>query len=222
MNTRERILRQVRTAANAELAAEDYARLPRAYAQHGTLSSDERVALMIERLREYDAQVSECAPEKLDAVMTETLAASGRRILVSPPEFPTGWAISPAWKIDDLEWTFDHWQTGYGLSVKEIEQAEGVVTLATCGIAESGTIVLHHSPKEGCRTLTLLPDWYLCVLYASQIVEVLPEYFARCAEPPRLATFIAGPSATADIEMTRVKGVHGPRFLNVIVVRDDT
>ena len=117
------------------------------------------------------------------------------------------------------------WQTDLtgrsiaALSAAEIETCEGVVTGSFCGIADSGTIVLHHSAQEGRRVVSLLPDWHLCVLYASQVVETLPEYFARCEQPPALATYISGPSATADIEMTRIKGVHGPRFLNVIVVQ---
>jgi L-lactate dehydrogenase complex protein LldG len=221
MSAREAILGRVRSAVHGGDAADAYARLPRAYTQQGTLTSDELVALMVERLSEYDAEVVECAPEALDGVMTGIFAASGRKIFVAPPELPVRWSVSPAWKIEGFELSFDHWDVGHGLTVKEIEQAEGVVTLASCGVAESGTIVLHHSSNEGRRVLSLLPDWHLCVLYASQIVEVLPEYFARFADAPRLATFIAGPSATADIEMTRIKGVHGPRFLNVIVVRDD-
>ncbi len=75
--------------------------------------------------------------------------------------------------------------------------------------------------SEGRRVITLLPDFHLCILRATQIVETLPEYFARFPQPPRLATYISGPSATADIEMTRIKGVHGPRFLSVIIVRDE-
>jgi L-lactate dehydrogenase complex protein LldG len=119
------------------------------------------------------------------------------------------------WMVSGCGWRVDH-----GLTHEEIEEADGVVTAATCGIAESGTIVLHHSAAEGRRVLSLLPDWHLCVLKASQVVETLPEYFERCGAAPALATLISGPSATADIEMTRIKGVHGPRFLNVIVVRD--
>ena len=108
------------------------------------------------------------------------------------------------------------------------------MTACFCGVADSGTIVLHHGPAEGRRIITLLPDWHLCVVRASQVVETLPEYFDKCASRdqrsenrdqgaealPKLVTWISGPSATADIEMTRIKGVHGPRFLNVILVRD--
>jgi L-lactate dehydrogenase complex protein LldG len=148
---------------------------------------------------------------------------------VAPPGIPAEWYVDAAWKIEGLECTFDH-----GLETNEIEQAEGVITACFCGVADSGTIVLHHSASEGRRVLTLLPDWHLCVVRASQVVETLPEYFDRCAirdqrteirdqeveALPKLVTWISGPSATADIEMTRIKGVHGPRFLNVILVKD--
>ncbi len=123
---------------------------------------------------------------------------------------PTEWlAPAFAWKID------------HALNHDEIETAKVSSLLASAGVADSGTIVLHHSPSEGRRVLTLLPDFHLCILRATQIVETLPEYFARCPQTPELATYISGPSATADIEMTRIKGVHGPRFLSVIIVRDD-
>ena len=88
-------------------------------------------------------------------------------------------------------------------------------------MADSGTIVLHHSASEGRRVISLLPDWHLCILRASQVVETLPEYFASLCPATRAGHLISGPSATADIEMTRIKGVHGPRFLNVILVRDE-
>jgi L-lactate dehydrogenase complex protein LldG len=171
---------------------------------------------MIQRLREYDAEVVECTPDELPDAITAQLAASGRHRFVAPSGAPPEWLVTSAHQIKGLEWTIDH-----GLAIDEIEKAEGVVTAATCGIADSGTIVLHHSATEGRRVLTLLPDYYLCILRASQIVETLPEYFSRCQQPPALATYISGPSATADIEMTRIKGVHGPRILVVIVVRDD-
>ena len=226
VTSREKILERVRTATKSvakgsgELA-EAYAALPRGYVRAGRLSGENRLALMIERLREYDAEVVECTPDELPVTIAAQLAASGKHIFVGPPGTPPAWMVTATWKITGLEWIIDHWDAGHGLTTGEIEEAEGVVTGAFCGVADSGTIVLHHSASEGRRVLTLLPDWHLCILLASQVVETLPEYFSRCEQPPALATYISGPSATADIEMTRIKGVHGPRFLHVILVHDE-
>jgi L-lactate dehydrogenase complex protein LldG len=177
----------------------------------GKLEVEERVALMIERMREYDAEVVETTPASLPEAIAAQLARSERHRFVAPEGLPAAWM--PA----GFNWMIDR-----GLATPEIETAEGVVTAAFCGIADSGTMVLHHSAAEGRRVISLLPDWHLCVLRASDVVETLPEYFARCTQAPALATYISGPSATADIEMTRIKGVHGPRFLHVIVVRDES
>src|ERR1035437_1157791 len=197
-------------AGDASQLADAYAALPRAYIRRGDLSAQARIELMIHRLREYDAEVVESPPADLPAAIAAQLAASGRHTFVVPQGIPSAW-LAPGYD----------WKTDRDLATNEIEKAEGVLTAAYCGIADSGTIVLHHSSTEGRRVLSLLPDWYLCILRASQIVETLPEYFGRCTLPPALATYISGPSATADIEMTRIKGVHGPRILVVIVVRDD-
>src|ERR1035437_3966266 len=197
-------------AGAASQLADAYAALPRAYIRRGDLSAQARIELMIHRLREYDAEVVESTPADLPAAIAAQLAASGRHTFVVPQGIPSAW-LAPGYD----------WKTDRDLATNEIEKAEGVLTAAYCGIADSGTIVLHHSSTEGRRVLSLLPDWYLCILRASQIVETLPEYFGRCTLPPALATYISGPSATADIEMTRIKGVHGPRILVVIVVRDD-
>jgi L-lactate dehydrogenase complex protein LldG len=208
------ILDRVRTATQSvakgvgELEGA-YAALPRGYIHSGELSEEARVALMIKRLREYDAEVVECAPEEVPAAIAMQLASSGWHTFVVPAGLPAMW-LTPG-----FEWKIDH-----DLMASEIEQAEGVITAAFCGVADSGTIVLHHSAAEARRVLTLLPDWHLCVLRASQVVETLPEYFGRYEQAPGLATFISGPSATADIEMKRIKGVHGPRFLDVVLVRD--
>jgi L-lactate dehydrogenase complex protein LldG len=225
-STRQLVLDRIRAAtrsvakAPADLA-NACAALPRTYIRQGRLSAENRLALMIERLREYDAEVVECAPEELPNAIAAQLAASGRLKFVAPPGVPAAWMVTAVWQINGFECDIDQWDVGHGLRTAEIEQAEGVVTAAFCGIADSGTIVLHHSATEGRRVLTLLPDWHLCVLLASQVVETLPEYFSRCGQAPGLATYISGPSATADIEMTRIKGVHGPRFLHVVVVHDE-
>jgi L-lactate dehydrogenase complex protein LldG len=190
-------------------AANAYGTIPRNYIRRGDLDPERRLRLMIERLREYDAEVVECAPEELSMAVAKELSRSGRRILVAPEGLPADW-LAPG---------FD-WRVDGGLETEEVNKAEGVVTAAFCGVADSGTIVLHHGAEEGRRILTLLPDWHLCILRASQVVETFPEYFSRCRQAPPLVTWISGPSATADIEMTRIKGVHGPRFLVVILVRD--
>jgi L-lactate dehydrogenase complex protein LldG len=195
--------------------------IPRDYVRRGNMTVSARHERFVERLREYDAEVVECEPDGLAAAITAVLAASGRRTFVAPEGLPAEWrAAGFEWKIDG------------NLEVRDVEQAEGVVTACFCGVADSGTIVLHHGPTEGRRVITLLPDWHLCVVRVSQVVETLPEYFDKCREQgtgnreqkagelPRLVTWISGPSATADIEMTRIKGVHGPRFLNVILVKD--
>jgi L-lactate dehydrogenase complex protein LldG len=214
VSSRRAILDRIRTATrpaadNAVLLASAYGMLPRGYIRTGHLTPETRIALMIERLREYDAEVVETTPKSLPAAIAAQLVASGKHTFVAPPGLP------PEWLAPGLDWKIDK-----GLETSEIERAEGVVTAAFCAVADSGTIILHHSVTEGRRVLTLLPDWHLCILRSSQIVETLPEYFDRCPHPPTLVTTISGPSATADIEMTRVKGVHGPRNLQVILVRD--
>ena len=210
----QRVMGRISTATQSVAngiahVADAYAALPRTYILRGQLSTEARIKLMIERLREYDADVVESTPQLLPASIASQLALSGKRTFAAPVGLPV------AWLADGFDWKIDN-----GLTATEIEQTEGVVTAAFCGVADSGTIVLHHSATEGRRVLTLLPDWHLCILRASQVVETLPEYFSRCQQPPALVTWISGPSATADIEMTRIKGVHGPRFLHVILVRE--
>ena len=211
-DSRKQVLERIRAATQGP-GAQDCTPLAdgpaRAYLRRGSLSAEARLELMAERLREYDAAVAECRPEELAATIHAQLNASGRRSFVAPAGLPAEW-LRPGfdWKIDG------------DLPVAEIENADGVVTACSCAIAESGTIALHHGAWEGRRVVSLLPDWHLCIVRADQIVETLPEYFDRFEDSPALVTWISGPSATADIEMTRIRGVHGPRFLNVILVKD--
>jgi L-lactate dehydrogenase complex protein LldG len=207
-SSRQAILDRIRTATRGD--ANRYETLPHNYIHRGSLDAGSRIRLMTERLREYGAEVVEASLANLPALIVHQLQSSGRRHFVVPPGLPKEWLGA------GLDWKLDN-----NLSHDEIEHCGGVVTAASAGIADSGTIVLHHGADEGRRVITLLPDFHLCILRARQIVETLPEYFARLQQPPRLATYISGPSATADIEMTRIKGVHGPRFLSVTIVRDD-
>ncbi len=207
-SSRQAILDRIHAATRAD--ENRYVDLPRNYIHGGSLNAAGRIRLMTERLREYGADVTETSPTGLPALIVEQLQSSGRRHFVVPPGLPAKWLGA------GIDWTHDN-----NLSFDEIEHCGGVVTAASAGIADSGTIVLHHGAEEGRRVITLLPDFHLCILREELIVETLPEYFARSPQPPRLATYISGPSATADIEMTRIKGVHGPRFLSVILVRDE-
>jgi L-lactate dehydrogenase complex protein LldG len=208
ISSRERVLERIRKAnARAAHAPEP---IPRTYDGAGSARTNmqdaEVVALFEERLRDYDARVFRVRYDEIAAKATEILKAADRHRIVVPAGLPA------AWRADDIEWISDE-----NLSLDALNADDGVMTAATLGVAASGSIVLQHGPAEGRRVLTLLPDYHLCVIEAGQVVETLPEAFARI-DPKHPVTFFSGPSATADIEMTRIKGVHGPRFLDVLLV----
>ncbi|MGB8259529.1 MAG: LUD domain-containing protein [Terracidiphilus sp.] len=212
--SRETVLAAVRAATSGVACAparlaEACQAVPRPYDHAGTLDREARLALLVARLREYGAEVVSTTPAALPAAIAAQLKATGKRRFAAPEGLPAEWLDA------GFEWRVDR-----ELPTAEIEHCDGVLTAASAAIADSGTIVLHHGPREGRRLLSLLPDTHVCVLLASQVVETLPEYFQRCLAPPALVTWISGPSATADIEMTRIKGVHGPRFLHVVLVLD--
>lgn len=210
ISSRERVLERIRRANSK--AAPPQEPIPRGYdgaaSDHGHAQSAEVIALFEERLRNYDARVFPVGKDHIAAKAAEILKAADRRRIAVPAGLPA------AWRTDDVDWAFDD-----ELSLDVLNAVDGVMTAATLGVAVSGSIVLQHGPAEGRRVLTLLPDYHLCIIEAAQVVETLPEAFARI-DPKRPVTFFSGPSATADIEMTRIKGVHGPRFLDVLLVED--
>jgi L-lactate dehydrogenase complex protein LldG len=205
--SREAVLGRVRTALSADQS--DVHAAAARYPRTGMLSPEERLLLFEERLREYDARAFHCPEQDLSGKIAEVLGGNGRVKMVHPPDLPSQWLDAR------INWSADSGE----LSYSEIEAFDGVLTGATVAVAESGSIVLQHGPAEGRRALTLLPDYHLCVLFEHQLVETLPECFDRLRKTAtRPTTFVSGPSATADIEMTRIKGVHGPRFLDVVLV----
>jgi L-lactate dehydrogenase complex protein LldG len=122
--------------------------------------------------------------------------------------------LAAEWLPGGVEFVVDE-----GLPAAELDRVDGVMTGATLAIAETGTVVLQNVAGQGRRAVTLVPDYHLCVVRMEDVVETVPEAMDRLQATAGLATtFVSGPSATADIEMTRIKGVHGPRFLDVILV----
>lgn len=204
-SSRDRILERIRKA-NAQPAQSPP--IPRAYDRSSTQTAEATLALFEERLRDYDAGVFLVHMGELAQKAVEVLAAANRRRIAIPEGLPV------EWQAEGIEWIPDH-----DLSFDTLNSVDGVMTAATVGVAASGSIALQHGLAEGRRILTLLPDYHLCIVEAAQIVETLPEAFARL-DPKRPATFFSGPSATADIEMIRIKGVHGPRFLDVLIVQN--
>ena len=187
---------------------EEYRAIPRRYRQVSELGVEGRLDLFLSRIQHYDGGIFRCDREIVPQTIADALTERSARRIVVPPGFPRDWL--PA----GCEFVVDE-----GLSPQDLDRCDGVLTTCTVAIALTGTIVLQHSPGEGRRALTLVPDYHLCVVEADQIVETVPEAIRRLgALNPFVVTTISGPSATADIEMTRIKGVHGPRTLDVIVV----
>jgi L-lactate dehydrogenase complex protein LldG len=176
------------------------------------MTPDQVLARLLERLADYDVHVTvlEQAAE-IPATVAERLAARGAEALAIPADLP------PDWVPDGLPVMVDQ-----ALPYRSLDTRPSVLTGCALAIAETGTLVLDAGAGQGRRALTLLPDHHLCVVFESQVVETVPEALQRL-KPAVLAgrplTFCSGPSATADIEFDRVVGVHGPRRLDVILVR---
>lgn len=169
--------------------------------------------LFAENVADYRAQVVRTTADGIPAAVTAALAQAAVRSVMVPEGFPAAWLSSA-----DVEQRRDT-----ALAADELDQVGGVVTGATVGIATTGTIILSHGAAQGRRALTLVPDVHVCVVEAGQVVHDVPEAVARLAElgdATRPQTWISGPSATSDIELDRVEGVHGPRTLVMILVDD--
>ena len=158
--------------------------------------------LFAERVADYRATVTRCAAPDLDATVRSALHGSGTIVV------PEGLDLDVAGAVVDG-----------GLSHAELDAIGAVVTRAAVGIAETGTVVLDHRPGQGRRVITLLPDLHVCIVREDQVVPDVPDAVTRL-DPHRPQTWISGPSATSDIELSRVEGVHGPRHLHVILVAD--
>lgn len=208
-DTRSSILSRIGSTGKspAEITAE-YSSIAREYKRSGTLDVDARLQMLEHRLREYDALVYRSGTTTLPEVIAQILTGRGKSRIAIPRGIPASWLPAGTAFLEAEE-----------LSPTELDGLDGVFSGCTVAIAATGTIVLQNAPAQGARKLSLVPDYHLCVVDKSQVVETVPEAFAVLQNSPTSPiTFISGPSATADIEMTRIKGVHGPRFLDVILV----
>ncbi|HEY2879364.1 lactate utilization protein C [Nocardioides sp.] len=195
MSARDEILGRVRSA----LA--DAPDVPTAAVSRRTADpSVDIVALFCERVADYRAAVERCSATDLPARLRAGLPEAARVVVPADLDLEVPGAVP-----DD------------GLSAGALDALDVVVTRARLGIAETGTIVLDHGPGQGRRAITLVPDHHVCIVDAGQVVADVPDAF-DVLDASRPLTWISGPSATSDIELDRVEGVHGPRRLHVIVV----
>ncbi len=194
-----------------------YAALPRDYlrAHHDPAATD-IVDLFAERAADYRAVVEPVPASGLPAAIARALTARSRTAAAPDQPFVIPAGLPPEWLAElpaDLRLIRDT----PPLTPAELDQTAGVVTACAVAIAETGTIILDHGPAQGRRALTLVPDFHLVIVQAAQVAADLPDAFARL-DPARPHTLISGPSATSDIELIRVEGVHGPRTLHILLV----
>ncbi|GAA1416764.1 LUD domain-containing protein [Streptomyces thermospinosisporus] len=212
MSSRERILGRVRRALDG-VPGDDtpYEQaVPRGYLrQHGERSAEETVELLAGNLADYRALVHRTDAEGLAATVAALLHRRGATSVVVPPGLDESWLAET-----DVQRVADRAEQTPG----ELDRVDSVVTACAVAIAETGTIVLDGSPDQGRRRITLVPDHHICVVRVpGQVVSSVPQALERL-DPVRPLTWISGPSATSDIELDRVEGVHGPRTLEVVLV----
>jgi L-lactate dehydrogenase complex protein LldG len=222
VSDRELILGRIRAATADVPASEPAAWSPDsdedpevAYARARPLAAPERSALFVERCREYAATVTSCAdsPGAVAAAIRVVAERHGAAMLAVPADLDAAWRAQGPGFLDDEP-------VSAPLSLEQLDAVDGVLTGCELAIAETGTIALAAGRGQGRRALTLVPDLHICVVRAEQIVTSVPEGIAalhRRFHERAPVTLISGPSATSDIELNRVEGVHGPRRLEVIV-----
>jgi L-lactate dehydrogenase complex protein LldG len=194
----------------------------REYRTAGSGSRRDVLDRFAERVSDYRATVIRAHPSELSRAVADALRSQGVRRLVIPVDLPDAWLESvPRGTLEVL-------RDGVGegaCSKGQLASCHGVLTGCALGIAETGTLVLDSGPAQGRRVVTLLPDFHLCVVFEGQVVETVPEAVRALGgglgARGMPITLVSGPSATSDIELTRVEGVHGPRTLWVILVEED-
>ncbi|WJH25378.1 LutC/YkgG family protein [Pseudarthrobacter defluvii] len=209
MTAREDILARIRTALQDSPEAPQ---IPREYRSESGMETEELIELLVDRLVDYKAQVAVVAEAEVPATIASLL--EGARSYVVPEGLDGGWLEG----MDDARSRRRVDSAGEPLSVTDLDGTDAVVTGSAVAVAETGTIILDGSANQGRRAISLVPDHHICVVKAADIAGILPEALRRI-DGTRPITMISGPSATSDIELERVEGVHGPRRLDVIIAR---
>lgn len=208
MSGRDTVLRAVRNALTDVPRSENPGGPPPPHGRPTDHTGPDIVQLFSERTAEYRATVVRVPAARAAAAVGDALARSGARALVVPPGLPAGLIPEGPWTLlDDT----------LPLTPGQLDAADAVLTTSAAAIAVTGTVILDHGPGQGRRALTLLPDQHICLVREDQIAPDVPEALSRL-DPYRPLTLVSGPSATSDIELDRVEGVHGPRTLDIIVV----
>ncbi|MFF9065615.1 lactate utilization protein C [Streptomyces sp. NPDC014891] len=208
-DARARVLARIRAAV---ADAPEPPEVTRDYlGRHGTEDPDALLDLLHENLTDYRAHVHRTPPSGLPGLVARILAERGARSVVVPPGLPEEWlAATRAERRTDTP----------RLTPRALDGTDAVVTGCALAVAETGTIVLDGGPGQGRRALTLVPDLHVCVVRApGQVAASVPQALPRL-DPTRPLTWISGPSATSDIELDRVEGVHGPRTLEVVLLTE--
>ncbi len=214
MNARDEILRRIREATRDVADKEPERDVQVTWTYGRPLPTPDIVADLTEKIEDYKASVTRVPEAEVGQAVVEALKNLGGASAVAPDGLPTEWV--EALKGAGIEVLSDEPQ----LSHQQLNNVDGVVTTCAVAMADSGTIALDHTEGQGRRALTLLPDRHVCVVRVDQIVSDVPEGIARLApalRERRPVTWLSGGSATSDIELSRVEGVHGPRHLAVII-----
>lgn len=207
MNAREEMLDRVRRALADVPSDERPAFEPRPLGQDSAAPSTKALAdRFLERANDYSASVRRTTAANLAATVAEICRSHAAKRIALAPGLPRSWVPSEIEPID-----------GSRLDTAELDAVDGALTGCTLAIAETGTLVLDGGARCGARALTLVPDLHVCVVEEDQIVDGLPQALAAL-QPKRPITFVSGPSATSDIELDRVEGVHGPRRLEIVLL----
>jgi len=218
MSTRDEILGRVRDAlSDVTASGAPVTSVEREYRTSGPLAvgSDEAVEMLVDRLVDYRATVHHAVDDAAVARVVADIVHGLPRAssIVVPSGIDRSWLAALPTSVEVLDDSREHPMTAL-----ELDEVDAVITASRVSVADTGTIVLDGEPDQGRRAVTLVPDVHVCVVRRDQVVETVPEGVAiLAAHPDRPQTWISGPSATSDIELSRVEGVHGPRTLHVVI-----